>query len=77
MVVIDKDQARAAILHADPAFVYVIDNLPGVDAEPVVYCADCAYCVKVDHYERWCNGFCNPPRMVTAAYELQYAKGAE
>lgn len=66
MAVIDKDQARAAILHADPAFVYVIDNLPGVDAEPVVYCEDCAYCKKVDQYELWCHGFCNPPRLVAA-----------
>lgn len=33
---------------------------------PVVLCKDCKYCIVVDEYELWCNGFCSPARLVRA-----------
>ncbi len=34
------------------------------DTVPVVRCKDCRYSIRVDEYELWCNGFCNPERLV-------------
>ena len=34
---IRASDARKAILNADPTLAYIIDNLPGVEAEPVVH----------------------------------------
>lgn len=30
----------------------------------VVTCGECKYCIKKDEHELWCNGFCNPARLV-------------
>ncbi len=54
-----------------------INSIPAEDVEPVVYCADCAYCVKTDHYERWCHGFCNPPRLVAPDDFCSHGKRVE
>jgi len=39
---IELEAAKGAIAHADPAFVYTLDHVPTVEAEPVIYCKDCA-----------------------------------
>lgn len=54
------------------------DACPAIDLdEPIIYCADCAYCVKTDQYERWCHGFCNPPRLVAPDDFCSHGKRAE
>ena len=39
-------------------------DCPLPDAQPVVHCKDCKYCLKESEYEYWCNGFV-PGRLVT------------
>lgn len=41
-----------------------IEKLPAADVAPVVRCKDCRYSIREDEYELWCNGFCNPARLV-------------
>ena len=44
-------------------FESIIARQPDVDAEHVVRCKDCKYCLQIfDEY--WCNGFCSPMRLV-------------
>ena len=40
---IRASDARRAILKEDPKLAYCIDEIPGVDAVPVVRCKDCKY----------------------------------
>lgn len=43
----------------------IIEAEPSVDAVEVVRCKYCVYCRKEDDFEYWCEGFCNPPRLVS------------
>lgn len=40
------------------------NNIPAADVVEVVRCKDCRYSTHEDEYELWCNGFCNPARLV-------------
>lgn len=54
------DYSDITVAHA----VSKIKEIPAADAVDVVRCKDCRYSIREDEYELWCNGFCNPARLV-------------
>lgn len=44
--------------------ILLLRAIPAADVVPVVRCKDCKYCLQTDEFEYWCNGFCNPARIV-------------
>ena len=63
MRLIDADALKEKHEKAEGGFYYVGDNrfmkrfeeMPTVDAVPVVRCKDCVACYKKDDYEYWCT----------------------
>ena len=48
------DDARRAILKADPKLAYCIDKVKAVDAVEVVRCKDCKYRYYNEYQEMYC-----------------------
>lgn len=47
------DDARRAILEANPKLAYCIERIKAVDAVEIVRCKDCEHCIWDEEYNEW------------------------
>ena len=61
---LDDTHTADKIMHGIFRAEQALKEQPTVDAVPVVRCRDCRFHIKEDDFEYWCNGFCQPARLV-------------